>query len=223
MAIQTPSVERRGNTEIARRRSLVSAAIGAIEANGSMGVTMAEIAARAEVSPALAHHYFGAKEDLLIAAMRHLLGEFRAGVTERLRRAQTSRARVSAVIAASFDESQFSREAIAAWLVFYLHARRSAEAARLLRLYFRRLETNLVSGLEPLCGRTSAGSARAVSIAAAAGAMIDGVWLRQALTPLTAPDPQAAIVMLERFVDAELAQGPRPSPAPSSNRQETLP
>ena len=201
----------RGAIESERRRTLIAAAIGAIERAGSMEVTMAEIAARAAVSPALAHHYFGAKDDLMIAAMRHLLGEFRACVTARLHAARTPRARVSAVIAGCFDESQFTREAIAAWLVFYVHARRSADSARLLRLYFRRLETNLVSGLEPLVGLP-----RAVSIAAAAGAMIDGVWLRQALTPLTAPDRTAATAMLERYVDAELAQPVvTPSPTPT--------
>ena len=201
----------RSPIEAERRRTLIAAAIGAIERAGSMEVTMAEIASRAAVSPALAHHYFGAKDDLMIAAMRHLLGEFRACVTERLHRANTPRERVSAVIAGCFDESQFTREAIAAWLVFYVHARRSAEAARLLRLYFRRLETNLVSGLEPLVGLP-----RAVSIAAAAGAMIDGVWLRQALTPLTAPDRIAATAMLERYVDAELSQpAVKPFPTPT--------
>ena len=197
----------RGTVEAERRRTLIAAAIGAIERAGSMEVTMAEIASRAAVSPALAHHYFGAKDDLMIAAMRHLLGEFRTCVTGRLGRAKTPRERVSAVIAGCFDESQFTREAIAAWLVFYVHARRSADAARLLRLYFRRLETNLVSGLQPLVGLP-----RAVTTAAAAGAMIDGVWLRQALTPLTAPDRIAATAMLERFVDAELSQ---PATAPS--------
>lgn len=189
----------RSQVEAARREALVSAAIDAIETVGSLEVTMADIAGRAQVSPALAHHYFGAKDDLIIAAMRHLLRSFRAGVSARLGMARTPRERISAVIMASFDDSQFSRGAINAWLVFYLHARRSADAARLLRLYFRRLETNLVSGLAPLTTPQ-----RAVTIAAAAGAMIDGVWLRQALTPLTAPDAKAAIAMIERFVQSEL-------------------
>ena len=34
--------------------------------------------------------------------------------------------------------------------------------------------------------------------------MIDGVWLRQALTPLTQPDPSSAAAMVGRFIDAEL-------------------
>ena len=45
----------------------------------------------------------------------------------------------------------------------------------------------------------------AVSVAATTGAMIDGVWLRQALTPLTAPDRAAAVRMIERVIDAEIA------------------
>ncbi|MAP18963.1 MAG: transcriptional regulator BetI [Aurantimonas sp.] len=190
----------RGGIETERRQALIGAVIGAVEQAGSIEVTMADIAARAGVSPALAHHYFGAKDDLLIAAMRQLLREFRAEVTRRLIASRTPRERVSAVIEAAFDESQFRREAISAWLVFYVYARRSSEAARLLRVYFRRLETNLISGLEPLVGPVAA-----VSVAATTGAMIDGVWLRQALTPLTAPDRAAAVRMIERVIDAEIA------------------
>jgi TetR/AcrR family transcriptional repressor of bet genes len=193
------SRHRNGRGELARREALIVATIGAIEAAGSLDVTVADIAARAGVSPALVHHYFGTKDDLLIAAMRHLLQGFRAGVTNRLREAEDPRQRVSAIIRACFDPSQFVSEAIAAWLNFYLYARRSSEAARLLRLYFRRLETNLVSALAPLLGMP-----RAHGVAAAAGAMIDGVWLRQALTPLAAPDGATAIAMVERYIDAEL-------------------
>ncbi|MCO6406121.1 MAG: transcriptional regulator BetI [Aurantimonas endophytica] len=193
------SHHRNGRGETARREAMIVATIGAIEAAGSLDVTVADIAVRAGVSPALVHHYFGTKDDLLIAAMRYLLQGFRAGVTSRLRQANGPRQRVSAIIEASFDPSQFVSEAIAAWLAFYLYARRSAEAARLLRLYFRRLETNLVSALAPLLGMP-----RAHGVAAAAGAMIDGVWLRQALTPLTAPDGATAIAMVERYIDAEM-------------------
>ncbi|MCB8840832.1 transcriptional regulator BetI [Aurantimonas sp. VKM B-3413] len=189
----------RSTVETARRETLIAAAVSAIEEAGTLEVTMAEIAARAAVSPALIHHYFGTKDDLLIAAMRHLLRNFRANVTRRLAAARTPRERVSAIVAGCFDDSQFTRETIAAWLVFYAYARRSGEAARLLRIYFRRLETNLVSALTPLAGMPAA-----ARIAAAAGAMIDGVWLRQALTPLTRPDPKAAAAMIERYIEAEI-------------------
>lgn len=189
----------RPSVEAARREAVVAAAIAAIDEAGSLDVTVAGIAARAGISPALIHHYFGTKDDVLIAAMRTLLRRYRFEVTRRLTEAQSPRERVAAVISASFAPSQFSQESISAWLVFYLYARRSGEAARLLRVYFRRLETNLVSALKPLVGQP-----RALRIAAGAGAMIDGVWLRQALTPLTQPDPSSAAAMVGRFIDAEL-------------------
>ena len=189
-----------------RRGALIKAAIDAIDGEGSLGVTMAEIARRASVSPALAHHYFGAKDDLLLAAMRHLLAEYRSGVTQRLRAAETPRAKISAIVEGSFDPRQFTGEAIAAWLVFYLHARRNAEAARLIAIYFRRLESNLVAALTPLVGRTAARP-----IAQSAGSLIDGVWLRHALVhqggaaSLHAPTRLAATATVERFIDAEIA------------------
>ena len=121
--LKTPRLGR-GGIETERRQALIGAVIGAVEQAGSIEVTMADIAARAGVSPALAHHYFGAKDDLLIAAMRQLLREFRAEVTRRLIASRTPRERVSAVIEAAFDESQFRREAISAWLVFYVAPRK---------------------------------------------------------------------------------------------------
>ena len=61
--------------EPVRRRALIDATIAAIGGRGSVDVTMSEIAGIAGVSSALAHHYFGAKTDLLQATMRHLLSE----------------------------------------------------------------------------------------------------------------------------------------------------
>ncbi|TIT75882.1 MAG: TetR family transcriptional regulator, partial [Mesorhizobium sp.] len=61
-----------------RRRALIDATISAIGERGSLDVTMSEIAGRAGVSSALAHHYFGAKDELLFATMRHILAELNA-------------------------------------------------------------------------------------------------------------------------------------------------
>ena len=52
-----------------RKDALVLAAIAEVGAVGSLDVTVAGIARRAGVSSALAHHYFGSKDDILLAAM----------------------------------------------------------------------------------------------------------------------------------------------------------
>ena len=58
--------------EPVRRKALVDATLRAVGDHGSLTVTMSEIARHAGVSPALAHHYFGSKEQLVIEARRRM-------------------------------------------------------------------------------------------------------------------------------------------------------
>ena len=90
-----------------RRKALIDATISAIGERGSLDVTMSEIAGRAGVSSALAHHYFGAKDELLLATMRHILAELTIDMRRALRSAATPRERVSAVVAVNFSDIQF--------------------------------------------------------------------------------------------------------------------
>lgn len=159
-----------------RRRALISAAIEAIHARGMNSITMSDIAKRAGVSSALAHHYFGSKDDLLIATMRHLLDELGATLREKLAAAESPEARVAAIIEGNFDPTQFQPAVISAWLAFFLQSQHDAEAARLLRVYMKRLESNLIHNLSDLM---PADAAR--QTARGAAAMIDGLWLRAAL------------------------------------------
>ena len=68
-----------------RRRALVDATLKTIGDNGSLAVTMQEIARNAGVSAALAHHYFGSKEQLLVASMRSLLAQLKEDTVNSLR------------------------------------------------------------------------------------------------------------------------------------------
>jgi len=185
-----------------RRRALIGAALLEISEHGSLDVTMARIAARAGVSSALAHHYFGAKEDLILATMRHLLAEFGAGAVTGLRAASGPRARLSAILRASFAPEQFHRATIAAWLTFYAKALSAPGAARLLRVYQARLRSNLVHALRPLLP-----GGDPVPVADGIGALIDGVYLREALAG-RATRPEAAIALVEDYLDLQLGRHP---------------
>ena len=99
-----------------RRRQLIEATIEAIHDRGMNGVTMGDIARRADVSPALAHHYFGSKDELLNATLRHLLAEFALEIRHRLRGTPAPRDRIKAVIDGSFGAEQFPNEARATGL-----------------------------------------------------------------------------------------------------------
>ena len=71
-----------------RREALIQATIAEIGAKGTLDITVSAIARRAGVSPALAHHYFGGKEQLFLSTMRHILSVYGADVREALRGAQ---------------------------------------------------------------------------------------------------------------------------------------
>ena len=181
-----------------RRRALIDATISAIGERGSLDVTMSDIAGRAGVSSALAHHYFGAKGELLQATMRQLLADLGADATAALSRSRTARERLSAVIAVNFSAGQFRQEIVHAWLAFYVEAQKSAELRRLLRVYARRLHSNLMSGLLPLMNRPDA-----ERMAEGIAAMIDGLYIRRALRD-GLPNPGSATALVEDYVEAKL-------------------
>ena len=186
-----------------RRRALIDAAISAIGERGSLDVTMSDIAGRAGVSSALAHHYFGAKGDLLEATMRHLLADLGRDSITALSRAHTPRQRISAAIAVNFSAAQFRQEIVQAWLAFYVEAQKSTVLRRLLRVYARRLNSNLLSGLTPLMPRTEA-----ERMAEAIAAMIDGLYIRRALKD-GLPNPASAAALVEDFVETKLRAASR--------------
>lgn len=181
-----------------RRRALIDAAILAIGERGSLDVTMSDIAGRAGVSSALAHHYFGAKDDLLRETMRHLLRELGRETVAALKGARSPLERVRAVVRVNISENQFRAETVAAWLAFYVEARRSRPMRRLLNVYARRLHSNLMSGLRPLLP-----AAEAARAAEAIAALIDGLYIRHALKD-GAPDAASAVALVEDHVAMRL-------------------
>lgn len=184
-----------------RKDALVKATIAMIGETGSLDVTVSQIARRAGMSPALAHHYFGTKEDMFLAAMRHVLRLYGDAVRTALTQASTPAERLEAILLASFGPENFQREVIAAWLNFWVMAQRVPQARRLLTVYERRLQSNLLACLRPLAGPA------ATRLAEALGAMIDGLYLRQALTA-AAPEPGAAAGLIRAMIRAELASLP---------------
>jgi TetR/AcrR family transcriptional repressor of bet genes len=194
---------RRTNVEPIRKAALVNAAISEIADAGTLEVTVGQIARRAGMSPALAHHYFGSKEALFLAAMRHVLTVYGAEVRGALALAEGPRARLDAIVRASFSATNFRRDVVGAWLNFYVLAQTVPEARRLLAVYQRRLRSNLVAALRPLVG------AEAGHVADRIGAMIDGVYLREALGQ-RAPDRQTAVAQVGAVIaDALAASGCR--------------
>lgn len=180
-----------------RRENLVVAAIGEIGERGSLDVTVSQIARRAGVSSALAHHYFGTKDRIFLAVMRHILRLYGIEVRIRLADARDARARLEAIVRASFDDSNFRPEVVSAWLNFYVKARTSPEIGRLLSVYQRRLRSNLLYPLRAL------GVSDPEAAAEGIGAMIDGIYIRASTGERGAPAPAALVL---GYIDLLLEQ-----------------
>ena len=174
--------------EPVRRAALVEATIAEIGAAGSLDVTVSQIARRAGMSSALAHHYFGGKDQIFEAAMRHILAEYGAEVRLELSRAPDHAGRARAIIKASFAPACFAPATVSAWMTFYVQAQTSPGAMRLLRIYQHRIRSNLTYALRPLC----ADPREAAGIIAA---LIDGLYIRAALTAPDA-DPEGRALSL---------------------------
>ncbi|WP_407492807.1 transcriptional regulator BetI [Pseudooceanicola sp. MF1-13] len=184
-------------SEQTRRIQLAEATIHEIGEAGSLNVTVGKIAKRAGVSSGLAFHYFGDKTHLFLAAMRHVMSLYSAEVRGALLTAQTPRDRLTALIGANFSTSNFRPEVISAWLNFYVLAQSSEEARRLLAVYHRRLQSNLVHDLRPLVGD------KAPAIADRIGGLIDGLYLRSA-TLSSARDGRPAMNQVLATLEAEI-------------------
>lgn len=182
-----------------RRHAVVNATIQEIGQQGTLDVTVSQIAKRAGVSSALVHHYFGSKDQLFLAAMRHVLREYGVEVRGALLMAETPEQRVLAVVRASFSAANFKRDVMSAWLNFYVAAQNSDEAKRLLRIYQRRIVSNLAFGLRPLIGSGAMATAERLA------ALIDGIYLRVGLGQ-EEPDGSRAEAMVLDLLKLETAR-----------------
>ena len=185
--------------EEGRRCRLIEVTIDSLAELGYVGTTLAQIAGRAGVSPGLVAHYFGDKDGLLEAAFRSLTRRVGDHVRARLRQISTPRARIQAIIDANLAPEEFDRRTGSAWLAFWGQVLQVQSLRRVQSVYQRRTLTNLRSSLKKLVPTDEA-----QNLAAMIAAMIDGVWLRAALSGWHEADSESARALLTEFVDGRL-------------------
>jgi betaine-aldehyde dehydrogenase len=195
--------------EEARRQQLIEVTIDSLAHVGYVGSTLAQIAQRAGVSPGLVAHYFGDKDGLFEAAFRTLARGIGERMRERLRRANTPRGRVQAVIDTNLAPEEFDQRTGTAWLAFWGQVLHVKGLKRVQAVYQRRMLSNLRHALRRLLP-----DAEARSLAAMIAAMIDGVWLRAALSRWQEADSEGARALLTAFVDSRLKKSAVADEAP---------
>jgi betaine-aldehyde dehydrogenase len=196
--------------EETRRCQLIEVTIDSLAELGYLGTTLAQIAGRAGVSAGLVAHYFGDKDGLLDAAFRSLTRRVGDHVRARLRQISTPRARIQAVIDANLAPEEFEQRTGSAWLAFWGQVLQVKSLRRVQSVYQRRTLTNLRSSLKKLLPPDEA-----QTLAAMIAAMIDGVWLRAALSGWREADSESARALLTEFVDGRLqaaVQAANPEP-----------
>ncbi|WP_249138387.1 betaine-aldehyde dehydrogenase [Phenylobacterium montanum] len=201
----------KSEAEEGRRQQLIEMTIDSLAELGYVGSTLSQIAGRANVSPGLVAHYFGDKDGLLDAAFRALTSSIGVKVVTRLHQANGPRERIQAVIDANLDAKEFDQRTGAAWLAFWGQVLHTERLRRVQAVYQRRMLSNLRHALKMLVA-----PAEANRLAAMIAAMIDGVWLRAALSTWQEADSEAARALLTAFVDSRLAQtrvAPKARPA----------
>ncbi|GGD52183.1 transcriptional regulator BetI [Caballeronia grimmiae] len=160
-----------------RRAQLIDATLLTIDEFGLTGATLASVAQRAEISTGIVSHYFGDKDGLLEATMRHVLRSLWQGTSRRRRAAKADpRSKLRAVVAANFDVEQVNGPVMKTWLAFWSESMHKDRLRRLQYVNTRRLFSNLCAEFSRVLSR---GAARRAATGLAA--LIDGLWLRGAL------------------------------------------
>ncbi len=179
-----------------RKQQLIDATMASIAELGLQNTTIISISRRAGMSSGIISHYFGGKQGLIEAALRYLLEQLGKELRERMARTDGSpEQRLQCIVEANFSEFQRSDLAAKTWLNFWVRAMHEPGLQRLQRINDARLYSNLrYSFAQRLPKQAATEAARQMA------AMIDGFWLRSALST----DPQggfaAAEVLCKRFV-----------------------
>lgn len=187
-----------------RRKQLIDATLCAVDQVGMHDASISLIARLAGVSNGIISHYFQDKSGLLEATMRHLMNQLSAAQRQRREAlvSDTPLLHLRAIIQSNFDDSQVTGPAMKTWLAFWATSMHQPSLQRLQRINDHRLYSNLCSQFKRVLSLNQARSA-----ARGLAALIDGLWLRGALSG-AAFDVEQALQIAYDYLDLQLAKQP---------------
>ncbi|MCB5160446.1 transcriptional regulator BetI [Marinomonas algarum] len=184
-----------------RKPQLIDATMEAINAVGLQKASVVMISSYAGVSPAIINHYFGGKSGLLEATMRSVLQQLSEGVKSRLRAAGPDNPvlRIEAIVGGNFSQNQVENKVVKTWLAFWSQSMHDEALFRLQRVNEKRLLSHLLLELKKLLP-----AEKALFVAQGIAALIDGIWLRGALSP-EGINTELAQQMVTNYLELQLA------------------
>jgi TetR/AcrR family transcriptional regulator, transcriptional repressor of bet genes len=186
-----------------RQQQLIDATLVSVEKLGLHHTTINSISGFAGMSSGIISHYFGGKQGLIEATLRHLLDELKLALLSRTSgKPLTPTQRLMMIVEANFTELQRSTAATKTWLSFWSQAMHDPGLARLQHVNSRRLYSNLLFSFRQLLN-----AEQAVSAAKQSAAMIDGFWLRSALSQTPVAEFAQAQSLCKTFIQSLLDAG----------------
>lgn len=185
-----------------RKQQLIEATMQSISELGMQNTTIVSISKRAGMSSGIISHYFGGKQGLIEAALRFLLEQLGKELRERMAKTDGSpQQRLNCIIESNFSGFQRSELAAHTWLSFWARSVHEPGLKRLQQINNARLYSNLrYSFAQVLAPQAATDAARQTA------AMIDGFWLRSALSLDPQESFEAGETLSKRFVQETLAQ-----------------
>ena len=185
-----------------RKQQLINATLESVAQYGLQNTTIITISKIAGLSSGIISHYFGGKQELVEATVKHLLEQLKSALLERVSQPNLSATeRLEMIIEANFTQLQRSIPAIKTWLSFWAQSMHQPGLARLQHINSKRLYSNLLFSFRQLLTDDLA-----VIASKQTAAMIDGFWLRSALSPRPAEEFKLAEQLCKKFIDDLLKQ-----------------
>lgn len=180
--------------ETIRKQQLIDATIEVVAEVGLKGATIQLISKKAGLSSGIISHYFGGKQALIKASVRYLLSKLKMEVTP-----STPYQRIHKIVDLNFSEVQQAEASTRTWLSFWGQSMHDPDLYRLQELNKRRLLTNLRYSYKQLISDQAAYEAAEMT-----AALIDGFWLRCALSQNNQEKFSEAKLLCKRYVDEVL-------------------
>ncbi|MCL1064068.1 transcriptional regulator BetI [Shewanella benthica] len=185
-----------------RQQQLIDATLISVERHGLHHTTINTISDLAGTSSGLISHYFGGKQGLIEATLKHLLDELKQALLSRTSgKILTSIERLLMIVEANFTEFQRSTPATKTWLSFWSQAVHEPGLARLQHINSQRLYSNLLFSFKQLLPESEA-----ITASKQTAAMIDGFWLRSALSASPEKEFEQAQLLCKAFIEAVIIQ-----------------
>lgn len=185
-----------------RKQQLINATLESVSLYGLQNTTIITISKIAGLSSGIISHYFGSKQGLIEATILHLFEHLKLALLERVTsQLLNAHERLAMIIEANFTPLQRSMPATKTWLSFWTQSMHEPRLNRLQNINSKRLYSNLLYSFRQILSDDKAKMA-----AEQTAAMIDGFWLRSAMSTTPAEDFKQAEKLCKNFINILINQ-----------------